>query len=243
MRPYKRPRTYPSVVKLPSYRRYRFTPRTFGNALSYTERKYFDHALAGTALVAVGGSWAGTEFDGAAGTLFFPRLGNDISNRVGRKVQVLSIKINGVIGVVAQANQINTDNAVGCRLILYMDKQTNGLQSQGEQVIDSGGTSVAYCMHQNTASFGRFKILRDRVINVQNPAISWDGTNMEQQGLCKFFKLKYKFRKPVTVHFNEVDGGSVADIIDNSFHVIANCRSVGLAPTIEYKCRVCFVDV
>jgi len=152
------------------------------------------------------------------------------------------MKITGRIDCAAQANQVDIDSASMCRLLLVQDKQTNAAQLNSEDVITSGAASGATLMFQNPAFFGRFNVLKDKRWIFQSPTVSWDGTNLEQGGLQKFFKWNIKFKKPVVVHFNATNGGTIADIIDNSFHVIGGCSNNSLAPTVTYKCRSTYLD-
>lgn len=213
--------------------------------MQVAETKYFDSSLAATALTA-STNWTGTEVDPATlNTLFVPVQGSGINNRVGRKVQVKKIKVQGQITCVKQTDQTASDEAAHIRLILYQDMQSNGTQSQGEDLMDGSSGTAAGCVNafQSLANFGRFRVLRDYHLVVQNPNFSWDGTNLEQQGLVKPFKMSHVFRTPLTVHFNATNGGTMADIVDNQFHIIAMTYSTNLAPSILYNCRVSFVDV
>lgn len=225
-------------------------PRTQPNFVSQAriskaiiaERKYFDADVAAN-FVAIGANWAGAELDPAANSLFNPSTGDDFNNRDGRKVQVLSIKIRGHITVPAQANQTAADAGSLIRLLLVQDTQTNSAQLNAEDVLSSGAGSNQINSFQNPAFFGRFKVLKDKVTFLSNPTISWDGTNVEQSGLVKPFKIFHKFPKPVIVHYNGTNGGTVADVIDNSFHIIGGTDSTALAPGLIYKVRTTFIDV
>lgn len=240
---YKKPRFTSSTVKRAPYNNYKFTARSFGNPLAISERKYFDSELSASAIVAVTTSWAGSELDPATLSLFNPINGTDFNNRVGRKLQVKSLKIRGFINVAAQTNQAAVDSSALIRCLLVMDKQTNAAQLNGEDVISSGAASVATAMFQNPAFFGRFRVMKDKRWVIQNPSVSWDGTNIEQAGLIKPFEWIVKFRKPLYVHYNGTNGGTVADVIDHSFHLIAGTTNTDLAPTMSYKCRTTFIDV
>lgn len=232
-RPTKRPKTQPKFV----------TQARLTQAI-ISERKYFDSEVSAVALVVNATGWAGTEFDPTTlNTLFAPTTGDDFNNRTGRKVQVLSLKIRGHINVPAQADQTAADNGLYIRMLLVQDKQTNSAQLNAEDVINSGAANVAMNMFQNPAFFGRFRVIKDKTIQINNMNMSFDGTNIEQAGFTRAFKMNIKFQKPVIVHFNATNGGTVADIIDNSFHIIANSTSIQLAPTINYKCRTTFIDV
>lgn len=216
-------------------------PRTFGNARVVTERKYFDSSFSGNITEAV--TFAGCEADPATlNTLFVPSEGNDINNRVGRKVNVLAIKVKGSIRTPPNAAADMSNNESRIRLILYQDMQTNAAQAQAEEVISSDG--ITYNMFQNTANFGRFRVLKDKRIQLTNPNISQTGTaNANTRApLDRTFKFTIKFRKPVLVRFNGTNGGTIADIVDNSFHMIANTTSDDYAPALQYTCRTTYVD-
>lgn len=229
------------------YKRRMFLPRTAG-AAGVTERKYYDSYLAPTALSSAN-TWAGSEIDPAATLcLFAPQEGADINNRIGRKVNIVSIKIRGFIQCASQTAQSSCDYGTSCRVILYVDNQTNAAQAQGEDLMaDPGAADPFLCgmTFQNTNNFGRFKSLRDKTYVLQNPAVgrSTDGANVViQNGLVKNFKLSYRFRKPFSVKFNSTNGGTVADIVDNSLHLIARVSNTGMAPSICYQCRVVYTD-
>lgn len=227
-------RTQPTTVT--------FVPRSLGNALAVTERKYFDTEVT-RALVNVATSWAGAEQDPTTiGNLCSPQQGTSALTRVGTRINVLAIKIRGKITVASQTNQATGDTPAACRIILVQDMQTNAVQLNAEDVISSGAGSNGTEMFQNIDFFGRFRVLRDKRMIMQNPNLSWDGTNLEQQGLQRNFEWIVKFRKPVQVRFNATNSGNVADIVDNSFHVIGGVNNTELAASLAYKCRAVFVD-
>ncbi len=220
-----------------------FIPRSLGTPRAVTEHKYFDEERAATAVTVGTADWAGAEADPATvNTLFAPTTGNDFNNRVGRKVDVKRIMIRGQIQAAPQVNQTAADTAGRVRIILVQDMQTNTAQLNAEDVINSGDATQAISMFQNPAFFGRFRVLKDKEYVIQNPSITYDGTNIEQSGLIRKIKMTKKFFKAVRVSFNATNGGTVADIVDNSFHVIALTNNGDLAITLGYKVRTMFVD-
>lgn len=213
-------------------------------AVIQPERKYFDAELNNTVIPTSTSTWAGAELDPTTlNTLFAPVRGDDIADRTGRKVQVLSIKIRGFVNVVAQTNATDADNAFVGRLVLVQDKQSNAAQLNAEDVIQSGAGTVATMMFQSSAFFGRFNVLKDKVFKFQSPTLTYDGTNIEQSGLIMPFKINHKFTKPVTVSFNTGNAGTIADCVDNSFHLIGLTNNATLANTVNYKVRTAFIDV
>jgi len=228
---------------------YTTVPRTMG-VYATGEMKYFESELAETTLPA-SVNWAGTELDPVAipvagiNTLFCPTLGAGINQRIGKSCKVIKIKIRGMLTVNKFANQVAGKNAAGIRLLLVQDNQTNATQAQGEEVLQAPVTAnvgSALCSWQNINNFGRFRVLKDKFYRMEDPNGFFDGTNIEINGLIRNFKWTVTFRDPQEVRFNAVNGGTIADIVNTSWHIIGNVNSQDLAPTIKYQCRVCFKE-
>lgn len=228
---------------------YASVARTRGGAVT-GEMKYFDSVRDN---VAVGSSatWASTVYDpnvfpvANMNCLFAPTQGAGISQRIGKACKVYKIKITGCFSVPSQTNQVLADAGSYIRLMLVCDKQSNSTQMTGTQLMTSPGvasTILAVETFQNIDNFGRFAVLKDKHIIMQNPDITWDGTNLEQAGLLRIFKLTWKPKVPMEVRFNSVNGGTIADIVDYSFHLLANNSSSDLNPNISYNCRVCYKE-
>ncbi len=220
---------------------YHTVPRTRG-VYAQGELKYFDTFLNPVAIPA-SADWTATEFSPATIlTLFDPTQGNAISQRIGQKAQLHKLKLKGTINVPAQTNQTDADSSAQCRVILFQDMQTNATQAQGEELMRTEGTAPKNVnSFQNFNEFGRFRVWKDKTMTLMSPSISFDGTNIEQSGLSRAFKFNLNFSKdPIAVRFNATNGGTIADIVDNSFHVLAICSSAELAPTISYVARCSF---
>lgn len=208
------------------------------------EIKYFDSEYSGVAIPAVTSSWAGAEADPTTiNGLCQPSRGDDVLNRDSRKIQVRTIRLRGYVRIPKQTNQTDEDNASFIRICLVQDKLTNGVQLNAEDVLSSGAASDMVLAFQSTASFGKFKVLKDIMLDMGDVNSTFDGTNIEQGGQIKHWSITHKFKKPITVNFNSGNAGSIADIVDNSFHVIAATNSATLAPELTYKARVGFIDI
>lgn len=234
----KRRKTYHGTPK-----RLGYVPRPIGDPSYVTERKYFDTELS-TATVASGTTdWTGTEDDPVTILTFCaPVTGNDFNQRVGRKITIKSWKMRGFFRLTERSNQTAALAVPMIRSILYVDTATNTVQAQGEDVMASGASSIPFAMFQNPANFGRFRVLKDKVFRFPTQAIAFDGTNIEENGQMVPFKYNIKFRKPLVVHFNGTNGGTVADIVDNSLHMISLANNADMACTVSYKSRVTYLD-
>ncbi len=231
-------------------------PRTRG-AVAYQvgEMKYYDAELATANLVAAAG-WAGTEFDPSvtqeASTvanplcLFAPKQGAQINQRIGRDAKVYKIKIRGHLIVPPTAADAAAPAAGLVRMLLIWDKQTNAAQAQGEVVMTVPETAVALSAvnsYLSLANLGRFTILKDKSIKTGNlNGFNDAATTGSLNGGIYPFKFNHVFRQPVAVRFNAVNGGTVADIVDNSFHLLVNAGSIANVQQIVYTSRVCFKE-
>lgn len=223
---------------------YYSVPRSTGALTTLRENKYFDTAIAQQNLPSANG-WLGTEFDPTANTLFAPIIGAGINQRIGRQVLIKKIMVKGAIHLLPEAGSLSANGATIVRLSLVQDLQTNGTQMQGEQLWDTAtGVNAYIYAFMGLQNIGRFKVLKDKYIKFGNHALTYDTTGNEIAGDARVFKFNIKFRKPVKVNFNLVNGGTVADIVDNSFHIIANTfsESVGINLEIDYRARVIFYE-
>jgi len=232
-------------------------PRAQGAAV-VGEMKYFDCTKSGTSLAATTTTWvAGTMLDpsttvdlGSAAVatplcLFVPTVGAALNQRIGRKVKVLKIKLSGSFTTTAQAGQATADPTCFIRLMLVQDCQTNAAQMTGAQLMnDAANAAVTIHSFQNPNNFGRFKVLKEKRISFFDPNTSGSPTAADviQGALLRSWKMNVVFKVPVEVHFNATNGGTVADIIDNSFHIIAAANDITLAPAISYYSRVCYKE-
>ncbi len=228
---------------------YKPSPKTMHSIKSGKgEMKYFDTERSSTAIPAVA-TWVGTEFPpnvGTPTTLVCPVTGSGIVNRIGREIVLYKLKIKGTFNVALQINQTAADTSTLIRVALVQDVLTNIAQAQGEDIFEAPTTAeaaMALTSFQSLANFGKFKVWKDRVYRMQNPETSFDGTNLEQGRLDQYWKMNVNFPAGLKIRFNATNGGTIADVIDNSFSIYAMATSNGLAPTIRYNCRACFKEL
>ncbi len=225
---------------------YRTVPRSTG-VYGSGDMKYFDTEHSATAIPA-SADWTGTTFApnvGTPTTMVNPVTGSGISNRIGREIVLYKLKIRGLINVPAQVNQTAGDGGSLIRMALVQDMQTNFTQAVGPDIFRAPTTASALMVplsYQSLANFGKFKVLKDKTFKLQNPNISWDGTNMEQQGLDHHVKFNVRFPGGLKINFNATNGGTISDIINHSFCIYATCSSVALIPNFSYQARACFKE-
>jgi len=243
---------------------YTSVARTRGAAVT-GEMKYFDCARSSVNLPAVTTTWpAGAMVDpsttinlGAAAvatplSLFSPTVGSALNQRIGRSVLVRKIKVRGQL--IASTLQTSAagyapDDSNKVRLMLVQDMQTNAAQMTAAALMnDAADAATTINSYQNPNNFGRFRVLKDKEVTFQDPNFTVSETaaasfNAYQAGLIRNFKWTINFKIPVKVQFNATNGGTVADIVDNSFHIVAATTSTtNVNIGISYYSRVAYKE-
>jgi len=109
----------------------------------------------------------------------------------------------------------------------------------------AAGANVSINSFQNPNNFGRFRVWKDKFLNFSNVNMAGSPTTADviQSGLTMKGKFSFKFGKGgIPVHFNATNGGTVADIVDNSFHVICFANNIVYAPNLNYYTRVSYKE-
>lgn len=201
------------------------------------ELKFYDQKLVNGALV-TNTDGSGIEHDPSATVLLNTVVqGDGESNRDGRRITMKSIYVDGVISCASQANQTATDNAACIFIALIMDTQTNGATLNSEEVYINPGANAALSANllRNLQFSKRFRILKTVRMELNNPTISYDGTNVEQSGIALRWSMFVKLNTIVN-YSNTTE--TVANIVDNSLHIIATTSSATLVPLISYNSRL-----
>lgn len=227
-------------------RRNLYTPRVLGNPLAITERKYTDLEREGTVIQVVSTNWTNTLQD-PSGVLTFvaPPVGTSWQQRIGRKIQLIGLRIKGEVGIEVQ-NPVPAGGlgSPTVRLIVFQDKQANALIPDPNDVIFSGSAAVgpAIEMFQNGASFGRFKVWKDYRVVLNNPFFGFNGVTYVSNSVVQTFMFDFKFNPPITIHFNGANTGSITDVVDNAFHLMVGSDVGQPLCFIHYKSRGIFYD-
>lgn len=232
---------------------YDSVPRT-GGALVQGEMKYYDAILYNKTLQVVGTDWAATQCDPSSSinlgnaavanpqTLCCPTVSAALNGRIGKNIKIMKIKVQGSMEVLPK-DASNTTTVV--RIALVQDNQTNGSQMDGTQLYQ-GTPNAETTIHayQNTNDFGRFRVLKEKKFTFADFNLVEDTTipSIKQGSKLLKFKFTHRFMKPVIMHFNATNGGTVADISDTSFHIIAGADDDGNPVVLNYYSRVSYKE-
>ncbi len=204
------------------------------------ERKFYDTSLVGFALTAPTDSTGGEHDQSATICMNSIVQGDGESERDGRKATIQSAYVWGNIRVAPIANPTAGVVSMTCYVALVLDTQTNGAQLSSEQVFknDSANAFLAANPMRNMQFTQRFRILDTATVTIDQLQMAWNGANMEASGMSFPFKLSSN-----VVFSTQYSGTTetVANITDNSLHIIAFTSSVGAAPLLDYNARIRFV--
>jgi len=189
-------------------------------------------------------AWTGLEVN-PVGSLCFnaPVQGTGASNREGRKITMESLQINGLITVVAQADQAAADTNGTIKVWLVLDKQTNGGTATGldsENVYTNPGATAISGLGplRNMLYTKRYKVLKEIEVILPQATLTYDGVNMEQAGIQKSWDC-YINLKGLKVEYLS-NNGTAGDIVDNGLFIMAACSNSSLVPNITYNARLRF---
>lgn len=205
------------------------------------ENKYFDVAVGFT--VPSTNDFSGTEV--GADMPQIP-LGDDITQRQGRKVLLSRVDFRGTMTTTALTGQNALVGPNTVRVALVRNMQPNGVSMNGEDVMGlnggaAGNTQVAIHMFQNIVSFGRAKVVDDIMLNLDvTAAVNNAGAGTVSAAAAeKSFRLSYRPKKPITINYA---GSATAIPNTNSFNILVNADAVQYVPSIQGVCRFYYTD-
>lgn len=246
-----------TIVKQPQARAgFTSVARTRGAAVT-GEMKYYDCEYNAVAVGVTTTTWvAGTLADPTAsidlgdptiatpGCLCAPKASAALNGRIGRMIKLMKVKVNGEFVTTTLAAKNVAQASTMIRLILVLDKQTNSAAMTAANLMNNAGfAATTINSFQNPNNFGRFQVLKEKRFNLCDPNLSGSPTTGDVISGSKtiHWKMSYDL-KGLPAHFNATNGGTVADIVDNSLHIIAACNNNALAPFMSYYSRVSYKE-
>lgn len=203
------------------------------------ENKFYDTAVSKAALASGTTAMTGLEQDPqTVNCISAPAQGDTESSRDGRKIMINSILVQGVVSTENSASFERTP--IVC-VALVLDTQTNGAQLNSEDVYSCPGTDeINTAVPLRDMQHGsRFKILgfKRLVLRPYGAGFSTVSLSVTPAGAVSPFVFSKKLSLPV--HFSSTTEG-VANVQDNSLHVLAWIDSDSDAAAISYNARIRF---
>jgi len=190
--------------------------------VSTNEKKFKDTTLAATAVPA-----AGVILSSSVNLI---AQGTTESTRIGRKCQLRNIYIHGNISLPSTNTATQTSDIV--RLIVYIDKQTNGAAAEVTDILKDAD----YRSFRNLANQERFVILKDKTYDISAQA---QATGTAQTTGVNTYHIKMYKKLDLPIEFSSTTG-AITEIKSNNIGIMA----IGLSERAEvsYICRIRFDD-
>lgn len=207
------------------------------------ETKFYDTALTATAIVAPTGC-AGGELDPSVTSMIStPVQGDGEQNRDGKKIACKSIHIDGCINWPVDSSDTSASGGSSIYIALVLDTQSNAAQMNSEDCFkNTSATAALAASPQRNLLFGpRFKVLKKKVFSFMPPGVWKAGANdFIQSGKNMPFSWHVSLKNMI-INFNGGTTASIANVTDNSLHIIAYCNDIQSLPTLAYNARLRFV--
>lgn len=214
------------------------------------ETKFLDIPITATAIVS-NATCASGEIQPTSivtGCLSAPAQGDGAQNREGKKIVIKSLLLQGTVTLTAQdaLATLNTEQFPTIFLAVVQDKQTNGVTVNSEDVFTNISAAAASCVtpFRNMSNTSRFNVLATKTIPARAfftvASNNASATTISTAAVVVPFKLSSTMRMPVNFAISSTTA-DVANVIDNSLHLIAFTSSAAMAPVITAGCRIRFV--
>jgi len=177
--------------------------------------------------------------------IIIPIQGVESNQREGRTIMVDQIFIQGQVRFPAVEDIADTPLGELVRISLVQDTQTNAALLTTSDVYTNSTGTIFGNVHasRNPNGTKRFKVWKEKMIVKPQVSTSQNGTDkFSSQSAIVPFNFYVKFKNPIRIQFNATNGGTIADVVDNSFHIlaIAGGESVGAGVSTRLDCTLTY---
>ncbi len=219
-RPFKKPRqTIPSI-----------------SAKLGIERKFYDTSLVAATLVASTDGTGGEHNPASTIMLNTVPQGSGESEHLGRKFNMDSIEVTGLIRIPTLVNQTVLGPPPIIFLAIVIDKQANGAALDSENVFKNKSANAFLAANplRNLEFLERFTILTTKTLKVVQEQSTYDGTNMEVAGSFTHFHMFHNLKGMSTTMLGTT--GNVSNVTDRALQFVAYTNETG--PLLYYNARL-----
>lgn len=166
--------------------------------------------------------------------------GGEESNRIGRVYWIHSIHIQGEINTATLESAVFPPDSAIIRLVMVMDKQTNGNAVVASTVMDAGQTTDVHAF-RNMQNQKRYWIMWDHKFVFRRQYVNEGSINLFANGDERYiFRHYHVFKKPIKVNMKgATTAGIVDNVEDNSISLIGISNETTIFK-ISYQCRIKF---
>lgn len=207
------------------------------------ERKFYDTALVGGLIKAPADCTNGMQDPSATSMISTPAQGDGEQNRDGKQICMQYVEISFAVSFAGRETAADVPTIPSIYVAVVLDRQSNAAQMTSQDCFKNLGAAAGTAANplRNLLSSRRYKILRKKMFTFSALPISHFVADSfahanERRTWTWFIPLNM-----LKVNFNAGITASIANVVDNSIHVVAYCSSEDCVPTISYNARLRFI--
>lgn len=206
------------------------------------ERKFYDTFLSAGVLPAPSDCTGGEMDPSATSMISTPAVGDGEQNRDGKQIVCLYLEIKGTITYSAVEAATAPPSVAKAFIACVLDKQTNAAQMNSEDCFKNTGAdgAVAVMPIRNLLFGKRFKILKEKLFtmhpNITQQAANDFSSQRVDQNFAWFIPLKN-----LKINFKNGTTADIANVLDNSIHVIGFASLASPVVNLSYQARLRFM--
>lgn len=137
-------------------------------------------------------------------------IGTGESDRIGRKIIIKAIHVRFDVSLDSQSAPVSLPEGETLRVILYVDKQTNGAAAAVADILETAHVRS----YKNLVNTGRFRIMYDKYININYLTLN---NNDDSAGVKRHYAINKRCNIPI-----EFSGttGTVSEMATNNIGML-----------------------
>lgn len=205
------------------------------------EKKFYDTGVSAGAISVTADCSAAEKDPATVDCISAPAQGDGPNEREGKRIVIKSVQIRGVIDHAPQSAQTSLDAHSAVHVALVLDTQSNGAQLNSEDVFVNPSTGAAgLAQPMRNLYYGkRFRVLKAQTFMTPIPNAAAYSSALEVSGAKTTFDWYVPLGEGIVANFTSGTTAGIANVMDNSLHVIA--FQTNNQNTITYNSRIRFV--
>jgi len=206
------------------------------------EKKFYDTALSNHNIAAPTDATGGMCDPSATSMISTPTQGDGEQQRDGKRIVIKSVQVTGLIHTSELELQAGPPASTKVFFALVLDTQSNAAQCTSETIFKNtaAAASGAVSPLRNLLYAARFKVLKSELVDLDcltTSHVAADAFAMPGKG----YVFNWYLPMDLPVNFNAGTTASIANVIDNSLHMVAFTNTNVLLPRITYNARIRFM--
>jgi len=203
------------------------------------EKKFYDTALADTAISSATALTGGVMDPSATSMISTPVQGDGEQNRDGKRIVIDSLIFKAHVSNSGTATEAVNGLPTKVFLAIVLDTQTNGAIMTSEACFKSLAAQAASNVDvmKNLLSGKRFRILKSQVFDLTQNGAYAAAANFASNGVARTVDWYIPFKGGLPVNFNAGTSANIANVVDNSIHVVAFTTT---SAELGYNARIRF---